>query len=445
MTANALRLRLADIFNVDAAELLAVRGALHAKELFMRLVTRGDARTIDYPPCDDLDRLAAIYRLERASGADAAIRRFDDAPAPTAALLMIDETGVEYADRDVDARPSGAVAILRDLEGVFLPPGAPLAAVIAAPGLIARFQSVIEPNAMPPALAKIALDALAPHRLLAARARIDSIRKERARLVERLAEARKVASVAACERALIRIAARNGDKAAAAFRSLDIAVSRTADGAFLVPVGAPAENARLLAAFDIFERPPRMGSARRDTLETRIAALVDLDREGAIGIATGVGFFDHMLTQIAHHAGISLTLACDGDLEVDAHHTIEDCAIALGQALSAALGDRRGVARFGFTLPMDEAEASVSVDLGGRPYLVFDGEFSAPLIGAYPTEMTEHVFRSLAQSLGAAIHLRVTGVNDHHKTEACYKAFGRALRQAVRIEGDGSPSTKGVL
>lgn len=119
--------------------------------------------------------------------------------------------------------------------------------------------------------------------------------------------------------------------------------------------------------------------------------------------------------------------------------------MALGQALKEALGARRGIARYGFVLPMDEAEAKISIDLGGRPYLVFEGAFRAPLLGAYATEMTEHVFRSLSQSLGAAIHVSVTGENDHHKTEACFKAFGRALRQAVRVEGTVLPSTKGVI
>ncbi|MGE0597465.1 MAG: histidinol dehydrogenase [Hyphomonadaceae bacterium] len=189
----------------------------------------------------------------------------------------------------------------------------------------------------------------------------------------------------------------------------------------------------------------RRGAIERNTMETRIAVSVDLDRAIPVQIASGVGFFDHMLEQVAHHGGFSLTLSCAGDLHIDAHHSIEDCAIAVGQALKNALGARRGIARFGFVLPMDEAEAKISIDLGGRPYLVFDGAFKAPAIGEYPAEMTEHVFRSLSQALGATIHLSVTGENDHHKTEACFKALGRALRQAVRIESADLPSTKGVM
>jgi len=189
----------------------------------------------------------------------------------------------------------------------------------------------------------------------------------------------------------------------------------------------------------------RLGDVARRTKETDIAVRVDLDRAAPVRIASGIGFFDHMLEQVAHHGGFSLSLTCAGDLHIDPHHSIEDCAIALGQALNTALGARRGIARFGFVVPMDEAEAKISIDLGGRPYLTFDGAFSAPTLGGYPTEMTEHVFRSLSQALGATIHLTVGGVNDHHKTEACFKALGRALRQAVRIEGAELPSTKGLI
>lgn len=183
----------------------------------------------------------------------------------------------------------------------------------------------------------------------------------------------------------------------------------------------------------------------RETRETAVSVLVDLDRRAPPSIRTGVGFYDHMLEQVAQHGGIALSLSCKGDLEIDAHHTIEDCALTLGHALKQALGERRGIARYGFVLPMDEAEAKVSLDLGGRPYLVFEGAFAQAQLGDYPTEMTEHVFRSLAQSLGAAIHVSVTGDNDHHKTEACFKAFGRALRQAIAIESLDLPSTKGVI
>ena len=188
-----------------------------------------------------------------------------------------------------------------------------------------------------------------------------------------------------------------------------------------------------------------MGQAVRDTKETRIVCAVDLDAPGPVKIETGVGFYDHMLEQIAAHGGFSLRLQCEGDLHTDPHHTIEDSAIALGQALKQALGERKGIARYGFVLPMDEANATVSIDLSGRPYPLFEGTFETPYIGDYRTDLTAHVFRSLAEAMGAAVHISVTGEDDHHKPEAVYKAFGRALRQAIRVEGDAVPSTKGVL
>jgi histidinol dehydrogenase len=211
---------------------------------------------------------------------------------------------------------------------------------------------------------------------------------------------------------------------------------------------ARAAEARLGRNDDALAGPVirrRRAELVRQTKETKIAVTVDLDKQTPPNIATGVGFYDHMLAQVAQHGGFELSLSCQGDLEIDAHHTIEDCALAFGQALKQALGERRGIARFGFLLPMDETEAKVSIDLGGRPYLVFAGAFEAPLLGAYPTEMTEHVFRSLSQAMGASIHVAVEGDNDHHKTEACFKAFGRALRQAIAIESDTIASTKGVI
>ena len=152
-----------------------------------------------------------------------------------------------------------------------------------------------------------------------------------------------------------------------------------------------------------------------------------------------------MLEQIARHGGFALSLRCRGDLHVDEHHTVEDCALALGEALRRALGDKRGIARFGFVLPMDEAQAQVAIDLSGRPYAVFHGTFGRERVGELPTELVPHFFRSLGEGLGAAIHVEVRGENAHHMIEACFKGLGRALRQAIRVEGGAVPSSKGVL
>ncbi|MBU6379204.1 MAG: bifunctional histidinol-phosphatase/imidazoleglycerol-phosphate dehydratase HisB [Gammaproteobacteria bacterium] len=198
----------------------------------------------------------------------------------------------------------------------------------------------------------------------------------------------------------------------------------------------PAITAALLA---------RRAEVVRETRETRISVRVDLDAEGPIQARTGIGFFDHMLEQIAKHGRFALQLDCQGDLEVDEHHTVEDCALALGEALRKALGDKRGLARYGFLLPMDEARAQVAIDLSGRAYAVFEGRFSREQVGGLPTELVPHFFRSLADALGAAIHVSVSGDNSHHQVEACFKGVGRALRMALRREGIDLPSTKGVL
>lgn len=191
--------------------------------------------------------------------------------------------------------------------------------------------------------------------------------------------------------------------------------------------------------------PPRRAEVKRKTKETDISITVDLNRELPIEVATGLGFFDHMLEQIAKHGGFSLQLSCRGDLHIDEHHTVEDCALALGQALKSALGDKRGIHRYGFLLAMDEALAQVAIDLSGRPYFVFEGQFGRDQVGQLPTELVPHFFRSLAESLGATINLKVTGENTHHMIEACFKGVGRTLRQAFRITDRELPSTKGML
>jgi imidazoleglycerol-phosphate dehydratase / histidinol-phosphatase len=189
----------------------------------------------------------------------------------------------------------------------------------------------------------------------------------------------------------------------------------------------------------------RRGSSERQTRETDIAVWVELDSAEPSRIDSGIGFFDHMLEQLAKHGGFHLALRCQGDLHIDEHHTVEDCALALGEALRRALGDKAGLGRYGFLLPMDESEAQVAIDLAGRPYFAFEGRFMREQIGGLATELVPHFFRSLADSLGAAIHLSVRGENTHHMVEACFKGVGRALRPALRREGTELPSTKGAL
>jgi imidazoleglycerol-phosphate dehydratase/histidinol-phosphatase len=189
----------------------------------------------------------------------------------------------------------------------------------------------------------------------------------------------------------------------------------------------------------------RRADVMRETKETRIFASVNLDAAMPLKAETGIGFFDHMLEQLAKHGGFSLDLTCQGDLTIDEHHTVEDSGLVLGEALRRALGGKLGIARYGFLLPMDESEAQVALDLSGRPFAQFSGSFRRDEVGGFPTELVPHFFRSLSETLGAAIHVKVTGENTHHMVEACFKGVGRALRQAIRREGQELPSTKGVL
>lgn len=190
---------------------------------------------------------------------------------------------------------------------------------------------------------------------------------------------------------------------------------------------------------------PRRAKATRRTKETEVEVEVELEG-GPITVSTGIGYFDHMLEQIAKHGGFGLKLRTTGDLHVDEHHTVEDAALVLGEALRKALGDKIGIGRYGFVLPMDEAQARVAIDLSSRPYAVFEGRFPRETVGELPTELVPHFFRSLADTLGAAIHIEVRGENAHHMVEAVFKGVGRSLRAALaRTGGNDLPSTKGAL
>ena len=223
------------------------------------------------------------------------------------------------------------------------------------------------------------------------------------------------------------------------------------DGCLRITIGTREENDKVLAVIgglkpeSVVEK--RAAKVVRKTRETEIEVSVDLDSSGTDGIDTGLKFLDHMLDQIVHHAGIYLTVKAKGDLEVDEHHTREDVAIVLGEALIKALGNKRGIERYGFVLPMDESKAMVLMDLGGRIEFVWDVEFARERVGDVPTEMFWHFFRSLGAAMNCNLHVSAKGENDHHIAEGIFKAFARALRMAVRREqfSYSLPSSKGVL
>jgi imidazoleglycerol-phosphate dehydratase/histidinol-phosphatase len=206
-----------------------------------------------------------------------------------------------------------------------------------------------------------------------------------------------------------------------------------------------AEGWEQIYAF--LRRPPRQVVHRRQTRETDIRVELNLDGRGRSEIRTGLGFFDHMLDQLARHGGLDLRLEARGDLHIDEHHTVEDTALALGEALALALGDKRGLGRYGFCLPMDDALAQVAVDLGGRPWLVWQAAFRREKIGDLPTEMFFHFFKSFSDAARCNLNIRAEGENEHHKIEAIFKALARALKMAVQRDTHSNelPTTKGLL
>jgi histidinol-phosphate aminotransferase/imidazoleglycerol-phosphate dehydratase/histidinol-phosphatase len=368
-------------------------------------------------------------------------------------ILVVDEAYIEFSDAQslaVEATRRENLVVLRTLSKAYGLAGARIGCAIGNADLVGLIARALPPYPLPTLSIQAALASLSPSRRPVHAERIERLKRERARVAALLETSSMVRDVRSGGGNFLFFEVDDPAGLGARLTALGIRVRfrpNAAPGGLRLSIGTEAENAVALAALGVVagDRPARRGEVVRDTKETQIAVAIDLDADGPRRIDTGIPFYDHMLDQVAAHGGFALTLACRGDLEIDGHHSIEDCAIAFGQALRQALADRRGIGRFGFALPMDEAAAQVLIDLSGRPFSVFEGDFAASHIGAYPTEMTPHVFRSFADNLGAAIHVKVTGENDHHKTEACFKALGRALRQAVARDGDALPSTKGVL
>jgi imidazoleglycerol-phosphate dehydratase / histidinol-phosphatase len=198
--------------------------------------------------------------------------------------------------------------------------------------------------------------------------------------------------------------------------------------------------------YRLLKQAPRIATINRKTNETDISVQINLDGSGNSDITTGVGFLDHMLQQISRHGNIDMNIVVKGDLETDEHHTIEDTAIALGEAVLIALGNKKGIERYGFLLPMDDCLAQVAIDFGGRPWLVWDAVFKREKIGDAPTEMFYHFFKSFSDQARCNLNIKATGENEHHKIESIFKAFAKAIKMAVTKTGNNNiPSTKGIL
>lgn len=199
--------------------------------------------------------------------------------------------------------------------------------------------------------------------------------------------------------------------------------------------------------YNFLKQPPRKITHSRNTNETKIEVAINLDGNGIADNKTGLGFFDHMLDQVAKHSGMDLKIHCEGDLHIDEHHTIEDVSLAFGEAVLAALGDKRGIERYGYLLPMDDCLAQVAIDFGGRSWLVWEVEFKREKIGEMPTEMFYHFFKSFSDASKSNLNIKAEGANEHHKIEAIFKAFAKAIKMAIRRDplNNSLPTTKGLL
>ncbi len=372
----------------------------------------------------------------------------------TNALIVVDEAYIEFSSQN-SVLPLQSkfrnLVVTRTLSKMYGLAGVRLGTCIADPAIIETLLKVLPPYPVPRPVEKAVLKALSPAALPAHDDRRDVLVGERERVFDLLSQSPFVKTAYTSDANFILFEAKDIEtllsrlsRAAVKIRDFRSKI----DNHFRLSIGMPEENDLALQAMGIElaqSQPSRIGEEFRTTNETDISVRVDLDNPKPIRVETGIGFFDHMLEQIAKHSGVGLSLTCEGDLHIDSHHTIEDTALAFGTALKKALGNKSGIGRYGFVMPMDETQARVAVDLSGRPSFTFKGEFPTDHVGEFAAEMCPHFFQSLSQTLGASIQIDVDGDNTHHMIEACFKGVGRALRPAFAIVGGDIPSTKGLL
>ena len=374
------------------------------------------------------------------------------------ALIVLDETYIQYAEASslipmIESTPN--LVILRTLSKSHAAAGLRCGAAIARSEITQLLQKVLAPYPLASPVVDAALEILTSKNHQSLAVKRDELIERRDRFIPLLAALPMVDEILPTDANFILLRVQDADKFHEICLNAGIVVRNQSHqlrlaNSIRISIGAEDDMNALLSALrgDNLEAAvdtSRTGKVIRKTSETAISVSVNLDKSSPVNINTGIGFYDHMLDQIAKHGGFSLEVECDGDLHIDAHHTVEDCAIALGQALRAALGDKRGINRYGFMLPMDETLVNVALDLSGRFYLDFKADFPATHVGDLPTDMVPHFFYSLTEHLQANLHISVTGENAHHMVEACFKGFGRTIRQAIRREGSELPSTKGVL
>jgi histidinol-phosphate aminotransferase len=373
------------------------------------------------------------------------------------ALVALDEAYIEFCPEEARTALLGEydnLVIFRTLSKGYALAGVRCGAMLAHPEIVALCRKVLAPYPLAVPALEIVLKTLAePNRKRLALKR-QEILATRDWFLKKLKIVPGITRIYPSDANYVLVRCKDAKKILATSREngfilRDQSHQPTLENCVRISMGTREQMDDLLHILKTGKRAPtkagRRAAITRRTNETAISVTVDLDHADPVHISTGIGFYDHMLEQVAKHGGFSLVLECAGDLHIDAHHTIEDCAIALGQALKTALGDKAGIGRYGFTVPMDEARAQAVIDLSGRGLMRFEGDFPEGKVGDMPTDMVAHIFRSLAENMQATIHIAVDGENTHHMVEGCFKAFGRALRQAIRREGDALPSTKGVL
>lgn len=372
-------------------------------------------------------------------------------------MLVVDEAYVDFSTRGtmLDALPRHKnLIVLQTFSKAWGMAGLRVGMAFAHPEIAAVYARVKYPyNLNGPTQREVVrriADGLQGH--------VEEIRSESARLAKSLGDAEWVERVYPTDANFLLVKVKDATEAYRQLIGRGILVRNRSGmpgcaGCLRVTVGTPAENDLTIAAFRQLgnkqqpQAPARKGEVSRTTSETDIRVEVNLDGPAGSEIDTGLKFLDHMLWQIPHHAGIGLKIICHGDLKVDEHHTMEDVAISLGEAIRTALGDKRGIERYGFCLPMDESRAMVLIDLGGRIDFEWDVAFTREYVGDTPTEMMSHFFKSLASAMRCNLHISARGDNNHHIAEAIFKAFARALKAAVRRDPFNSSiaSSKGLL
>ncbi len=370
-------------------------------------------------------------------------------------LIAVDEAYIEFANINsatclLDKYPN--ILVMKTLSKAYAFAGVRVGTLIAHAEIIQLVKKILPPYPLAEPCIRVINQMLSPFGLDLTNSRIKELKLERDRVYKHLIKLPFI-KVYPSESNFILVKFDDASKWYKKFLNNGIVVrnrSKDIPNTLRISIGTPEQNNLVLKTFGIDIATKNIQERRslvvRKTNETEIIAQVNLDKFSPIKIHTKIGFFDHMLEQLAKHGGFSLELKCDGDTHIDYHHTVEDVAIVLGEALCNALGDKKGINRYGYSIPMDESKAEVLIDLSGRGILVYKVHYTTPMVGDFPVEMVEHFFLSLATHLKAAIHIEASGYNTHHIIEGIFKAFAKALGLAIqKSNNDILPSTKGML